>query len=156
MYWVKAPNWGHYGCKLLILTLSLQACANLNFLTKEPANTSLKALATMIPDRTSFFNAYRPFLENWNAVKGSSCQLPFTCIKSPSSNEGLPTAAFDSRRLIFMAPWQQTISSPECDVPTHFWLPMDGVVVAACRTYPIQSNGLLSMQPCEIFLTSKF
>jgi hypothetical protein len=33
---------------------------------------------------------------------------------------------------------------------------MDGVVVAACRTYPIQSNGLLSMQPCEIFLTSKF
>jgi len=54
---VKAPNWGHYGCQLLILALSLHARINLNFLTKEPANTGLKALATMIPDKMSFFIA---------------------------------------------------------------------------------------------------
>jgi hypothetical protein len=37
--------------------LSASIHASTELLTKEPANTGLKALATMIPDRTSFFIA---------------------------------------------------------------------------------------------------
>jgi hypothetical protein len=54
--------------------------------------------------------------------------------KLPLLQWGPFQSSFWQRRLIFMAPWQQY--HPECDVLTHFWLPMDGA--AACRTYPIQ------------------